>query len=487
MEEATECDMPGLATGYYRIRTGMTYINDNQVRVKYMMSNKQSGKYWAIWGTPTDFDEETQEIRPLFKITNMGDETYDIFSPMYETRFTDAAKSVAEEMTTESTNLMAIDEAGTLDDVTYYNIRVSTQQPQNYSYLHTDGHSSGKGRRGNIVGWISTFNTTTVGASEWLFEKVDDSEAEAIIDAWQPYLEQEKALQTYRAIYAQAKQEIEATKEMVKLPLVTDITQLTSPCSDASEGVGEHGLQALIDGITGADDSNNFWHSDWHNKFTTETHHYLQVELTKTLTKPVLMQFSRRGGAINDHVTKWSVYGTDVNDFELTQASGQLELLAEFDTPCKSNTETIQTDYFDTKGYKYLRFYCEEGTRGKNFFHLSEFNVYLTEQNSDSQYALIGQPASNLDRIITSQKNLADDDVTQADIDEFTNAYNAFLAAKPQLGDLDCDGQIDADDVRFLTNVIIIPHVAFKPSADLNGDSRISIADLTELIRLLRK
>ncbi len=429
----------GLVSGYYRIHAGMEYVNDvvigqdeegnditdSQIREKYMMGHKQDGKYWGIWGTPEDFKEETREIRPLFKVTNMGDGIYDIVSMMYNTRFTDVARSTNVEMTKESENLMAIDAVATMNDISYVNIRVSTQNANDYLYLHQNNHSNGTGKNGFLVGWSKTWDEFEgPKASEWYFEKVDDAEAESIIAAWQPNLDREQWVEDYRNLYDEAKQAIDAAKDVAHIPLITSVEQLTSPYSDSDEGVGAHDLKVLIDGVLGKTDNNNFWHSDWHGAEHAEPKHYLQVELMETMTEPIMMTFSRRHGQTNNQITKWSVYGANEDNIQLFQEN--LEQLATFDTPFGDSDETITTDLFDTKGYKYLRFYCEDNTSGSAFFFASEFNLYVDRENPNSQYTMMGQVAVDLDNVLIEQADITDEDLTQADVDKLAAAYEAF-------------------------------------------------------------
>ncbi len=425
----------GLASGYYYIRTGMDYFNDvvigkdddgnditeQQQRVKYMMSHKQDGKFWGIWGTPEDFREETWKIRPLFKVTNMGEGKYDIEGMMYNTRFTPVVRSTSVEMSPDSVKLMAIDAAGTLDGVSYVNIRLSEQKADDYLYLHQNNHSDGTGKNGFLVGWCRTWDEYAgPKASEWVFEPIEDSEAEAIIAAWQPYRDRDNWVAEYHALYDEAKQAIEAAKDVAKVPLITSVDQLSSPFTEPNEG----SLENLIDGKT-----DNFWHSIWSSASELEGHHYLQVKLEEPVTDPVNMQFTRRN-ADNDHTTKWSIRGTNDEDFTLEE---ECEELLACETPFGNNTETLSTPTFDTKGYTIIRIYSEEQTGksygSRTYWHVSELNLYANRENPNSQYSMMGQVAVDLDNVIQEQAEIADSALTQADVDKLTAAYNAFKDA----------------------------------------------------------
>ena len=422
----------GLTSGYYRIRAGMEYRNDvvvgkddegqdiveNMVRDKYMMGHKQDGKYWGIWGTPEDFKEETWKIRPLFKVTNKGDGIYDIESMMYNTRFTQVARSTSVEMSQESDTLMALDAAGTMNDISYVNIRVASQPAGDYFYLHQNNHSNGTGKNGFLVGWTNTWDEYDgPRASEWYFEPVDEAEANAIIEAWKPYRDRDAWLAEYHALYDEAKAAVEAAKDVAHIALITSVDQLSSPFTEPNEG----SLENLIDGKT-----DNFWHSIWSGSAEYEGHHYLQVTLNEVVTDPVNMTFTRRN-ADNDHTIKWSIRGATTDEWT---PEDECEELLNCETPYNSKTETLSTPTFDTKGYTILRIYSEE-QKGSNYgsrtyWHVSELNLYANVENPNSQYSAMGQVAVDLDNVLDEQKEIEDADLTQADFDKLSAAYEAF-------------------------------------------------------------
>ena len=422
-----------LASGYYRIRTGMDYMNrividydedgneitDLVARDKYLMVEKENGKTMATWGTPDAENETLGNISSLFKITDNGDATYDIESMMYNVRFNNVARSVNLEMSAESENKMVFDPVATVNGITYVNISVSTQNAADGLYLHQDKHENGVGVGGHIVGWYSTFDAS-VGprGSEWYFENVSEGDAEAVIAAWQPLREREQWLQDYKNLYAEIGQALAAAKDVEHEALIKSVDQLSSPFSDREEG---QNLGVLIDGNEG-----NFWHSDWHNESHAESKHYLQVELLEPLTEPITMSFHRRHGFNNNQIILWSVYGTNTNNDLLVQ--NDLELLAELETPFGSDTETITTQPFDTKGYKYLRFYCEKQNSNAAFFYMAEFQLYQDHENPNSQYSMMGQVAVDLEKVYNEQAEIADDKLTQADVDKLTAVYEAFKA-----------------------------------------------------------
>ena len=160
-------------------------------------------------------------------------------------------------------------------------------------------------------------------------------------------------------------------------PLIKDCSQLSSPFTEPSEG----DLCSLLDG-----DTLTFWHSIWSNGSVDNHTHYLQVELTEPVESPVVMQFTRRIQATNDHITRWSVYGSNNANAD----DSEWEKLTILQTPFKNNSETKITEPFSTKGYQYLRFYIDgtvgEDVSNRGYGHMSEFQLYATQTVDAPKY-----------------------------------------------------------------------------------------------------
>ena len=144
--------------------------------------------------------------------------------------------------------------------------------------------------------------------------------------------------------------------------LVTSVSQLSSPSTDSYEG----SLDALLDNNT-----TTFWHSNWHDGSVANHSHYLQVELTESVNEDICLQMTRRNTPGN-HIIQWGVYGSN----SATAADGDWEELVSISMPYGSNIETCLSDPFDTKGYKYLRFYIDGTTSNNGYGHLSEFRLF---------------------------------------------------------------------------------------------------------------
>ena len=162
-------------------------------------------------------------------------------------------------------------------------------------------------------------------------------------------------------------------------PLILGVEQFSSPCEDTGEG----SFWALL-GMDAGDNSshsykNDFWHSNWRNGSQPGDSHYFQVEmltmeewnevapeselpdyigmLDDMVEYPshIVFVFTRRP-TDNDHTIKWIVRGTNDPNAE----KDACEVLATIETPFSNNSETLTSDTFQHKGYRYLRFYSAE-------------------------------------------------------------------------------------------------------------------------------
>lgn len=157
--------------------------------------------------------------------------------------------------------------------------------------------------------------------------------------------------------------------------LITSADQITSPCSESSEG----SIGALLDG-----DPTTFWHSAWQgdaSKWAVGTH-YFQVEIAG-LPDDLGFEFTRRDNSGNQ-IIKWGVYGAPSAD----AAKEQCTLLAEVETPFGSQTETLTSQVFARQGFDILRFYNLQTTGGSVFFHLAEFRLLPCKEADELEVAI---------------------------------------------------------------------------------------------------
>ncbi|MBQ7443368.1 MAG: hypothetical protein IJS59_05815 [Bacteroidaceae bacterium] len=97
----------------------------------------------------------------------------------------------------------------------------------------------------------------------------------------------------------------------------------------------------------------------------------IQPYLFAPVYNPLTMTFTRRA-ANNDHITAWSVYGSN----DATAADDQWVEIAAFETPFTNNTETLSNTFANTPNYSYLRFYIDATTTGNGFGHASAFQLF---------------------------------------------------------------------------------------------------------------
>ena len=445
-----------LPTGYYFIKGAMQYTNTDEdgnsfVIDKYLMGHEQvidgqDCKLWAAWFDFNQFQEDENDIiegkaRALWRIENKGDGTYAFESAYKDAHFTQIDKSANAKMTnTADTTLMALDPVYTddYDGTTWVNIRSAKQNANDYFYVHQGGHNNGTGVNGFIVGWSSTFNPQEIkpGASEWIFEPVDEAEAQKIIEDWAPLKDRDSMIRNIRQMIKQGKDSLEVAKDIQTIieedkPVVSDENWITSPCSDRDEG--QH-IEYLWDGK-----GDTFWHSDWHGAFVAEDHHFFQVEIPEDLTSAVF-KFTRRNTTSGNQINKWTVWGSNTSwedDESIVQGSDGLEKLADITTAYQKGVYGTQLSTpFETKGYKYLRFYVagtcnDDGSQGGNekFMHLAEFQLYPGElfQSETCQYTVMGSLATKLEEVIARLDEVENEALTADDYSELKAAYDAFM------------------------------------------------------------
>lgn len=471
-----------IPSGYYRFRTAMTYINtvdtgekdaddnpvtEDQELVKYMYAYKSGDAIRVIWGTPEEGDATDAaaiiwRVDATDAVAENGAKIYDIQSGFDKGRFNDVTTSGAVTLSTTSENLMAIEPAMTEDDVTYVNFRVSTQAAGSTLYLHQGSHNNGRGVSGNVVGWSSSYSTTNgPAATEWILEKVEDAEAEAILAAYAPIRAREEFEAAYSTLKDEAVVALNKAKDfIIGEGVITSVDQLSSPYTESSEG----SLEALLDGK-----ANTYWHSSWSGGSVPNHTHYLQVELTEGEYDLLQMSITRRPVAA-DHVTVWSVYGSNDPDAE----DDAWVKLATLDTPYGNNTETITAIPFQTQGYQFLRFYIDGTTRNYGYGHISEFQLYEAKVNPTSQYVLMGEVSKNLENVLNEQAEVAIADITEAQATALQEAYDAFMQKYVNPAQL---REVIASVENIAAGIIVGSNPGYWKDASVADDLKKAVAD----------
>ena len=430
--------------GYYRFRTGMKY---NDGKLKYMYVEPTAGTTInGKWGTLDDLDEN---CHALWQLTKGEDGSWDIVSVSTDARFKTAIINPQTPITLsdESDNRFVFEEVAMIGEDYYVNIRYANKEKNSQAYIHQNGHSGGGGTDGTLVAWFPTYSGTTMGASEWVVELVPNDEAQEIINAYASIKERQQKEREYAMMVETSKANLEIAKDNPKVTvddetlLITENSQFSSPWSDPSEG----SLDNLLDG-----DLSTFWHSNWHDGSVPNHTHYLDVALKEATHSLVAMTISRRPSS-NDHITQWSVYGSATPDIYFTQeeieaalegdpaygkttsdlkTAGEWHKLADLYTPFGNNKETKTSAPFDTKGYQYLRFYIDATTNNRGYGHVSEFqlNPASLAIAENAQYLVMGELATNLEKVLFDQIEVEAADMTDEQFDALKAAYDAFMA-----------------------------------------------------------
>lgn len=407
-----------LASGYYRIRSAHDFtetytdaetLEESTIHPLKYMSAKMGVTISAIYSTPDDLDSFSPAI---WKVESM-DSIFDIMNVAYDVRFKDGAPVT---LSAESDSLIALDPVNTENGITRVNIRLAAQPANAYKYFHCSGWSSSK--TNNITLWS---NNDPASASEWVFEPVNAEDVATAIEAYAPIKEHELMLVAYDTLMTAAKRELAAALNMdnvnmtvnTEQKLISDASQFSSPYSDSSEGTD---FGALLDGNT-----STYWHSDWHNGNKPNHTHYLQVALIEPVEGDIAMTITRRPVS-NDHITVWTVFGS--NNAEAEDA--EWTFLSYITTPYGSNTETLTSLPFNTKGFQNLRFYIDGTTTGRGYGHVSEFQLNPASLDAEQTVTYLTE-AIALNNLVGEQSLLDRDEIGQAQFDALMKAYKALM------------------------------------------------------------
>lgn len=430
-----------LTDGYYRIRHSCAFINnvptgetDEENRpiteprdvAKYMYGTLEGEKISVRWNTPT---ANGQACPYLWKVTNR-DGYFDIMNCATDSRFNEVPKDSYVTMSSEATNLMAVDVVHNVNGDPHVTLRVSTQLGTDHTFLHPLSHgiqaadNIGRGTEGYVIGWAND----AYGVSEWVFEPVSQEEAEAAIAAYEPYKNRAVMVENFKTMLNDIDEKMPIAKDLsvsydAEKPYITEVDQLSSPWNAPHEWEGN--LEHLID-----NDPLTYWHTNWNNNSNWQ---YLQVELKEPAYQLTAMHVIRRKYKYNsttdlstaDHVTVWGVLGSDEPD---TEDADWVEL-ATLVTPYQGPGEEL-TAAFDPQGKQYLRFYAKETISGKRYWHCAEFQLYPGEivDPEHSQYHMMGQVAATMDALYTELKDIDPETITTEQYTAFKEAYDAFIA-----------------------------------------------------------
>ena len=435
------------ADGYYYFATGLQYTNT--VTTPVVDENGEP----VIDPVTGEQQTETKEIQPtkamyadginlmwktldendctfLFKL-EYNEETgnYKVYNCANDGRIDTVAQST--QVTLDKTldpveSEIALNYSTTSEEHGYIVTMARADQNSGYTMLHQGGHGGGVSNSGNIVGWEATAD-----ASTWYLIPVDETVAQRLIEEYAPIRDRDIMLTNIANMTTEANKALALCNDVrtqidMESPLIAEATQFSSPntTTDTQCETIEEVYTYLLDGNT-----STYWHSRWEDGNQPAASHYLQVELIDAESvSGAAIVFTRRAVA-NDHITEWGVYGTN----EAEAAKDACEKLGTLNTPFGSNTETVTSSGFFTKGYKYIRFYINNtvgsgisATRG--YGHVSEFQMYAAEvtENPTSQLVMLGDVVTNLQAAVNAvPSNQAD--ITVEHYTALKAAYDAFM------------------------------------------------------------
>ena len=281
--------------------------------------------------------------------------------------------------------------------------------------MHCQGHSSGAGTSGYVIGWNGVSNS----ASSWYIRPITKQE---IIDTWG------EGVFDQAVIDADMKETIAKAEEIIAQSKSTDITYINEDSKIAvsadqlySEGTepSEGAIENLIDG-----DYSTFWHSAWSGgslEFGSEEQmkHFVQFDLLKEYDKLALLYACR--AVANDKPISFSV--TASNDPE-----GEFVEVATVENVGTTNSTTY---YYEVKlgaPYRYVRVRATDTNAGKRgYWHASELNFLWDYSASPDLFDKTGEVGTNLEAALETAKGI--DTPTRSDVEALKAALQAFLDA----------------------------------------------------------
>lgn len=179
-------------------------------------------------------------------------------------------------------------------------------------------------------------------------------------------------------------------------PLITDVSQLSSPFSDYQEGTD---IGALIDNNT-----STFWHSDWHNQTTGDVH-WVDVAL-KEPVKGIVYLYMHRRNASNDHPTKVVISGS-------TNGTTWNEIFTA-DLPYQGFSAVMSEPFAISEPVSHIRLTVTDCTGSsigfRKIWHAAEIQLYQVSEkfefNTDiSKFKINEVQVANIDQFIDHSYN----------------------------------------------------------------------------------
>lgn len=312
---ALEVDTKIKSNRVYKIRSAMPAfyekqgeykaIYNNEGRLAWATENLDSEKfYWKI--TPADEDQDD-----IFEIQSCYDEKY--------------------------MNGASLNESATY--YAFHSLGSMQFKIEGGAVLHTEGHSEGAGKGGNIVSWNAGANT----GSAWYI--VDETYAYELMLA-RKELDQAIA---------------DAKKQLTYDDVPVTLTESMITCNEPEESEGSIG--GLID-----DHADTYFHTNWHGDDAQV--HYIQIDLSDDTVEEFFFNTTNRSGCANDWPRTYDIEGS--NDGTVFTD------IAVVNSTASGSGQKFESQTIGDMGqkYRYLRFNVTDCYPSyRKYWHLAELSI----------------------------------------------------------------------------------------------------------------
>ena len=406
-----------ITDGYYNIVNAYTQYEAYQGVEKAMTVNVQNGLAWGNY--------DPNDPMQLFKVTNLGDDTYSVQNVATGLYIGNGGKTsarvgmTAEQVVPQIFNLIA--------GSSQWNI-ANADFSEAY---HTEGHLSGNGVSGTIVHWNGGAN----GASAWFLRHITDEAQIANLTNAGPA---QTLANRLKAFVDTANQVLPKVYDYVKL--ITAGSQITSNAKTQDNSV-------LIDGII---DYSSEFESAWSTNFADPTYegigyHNLQVTLNEPIDRFFFEFYGRAGtSAYHDTPNNIGVYVTNDDALGASTAAGDstewvhVADIIDKTIPNIPGVHYVSPTILFGESYKYVRLVVRETTNmhvNRNFanpfktgvtFNIEELQFYNPNPTENSEYNTVAgmkEAVDNLKELVNAAATkIKDKTATEADITTLATA-----------------------------------------------------------------
>lgn len=421
-----------IADGNYRIVSAMEWTNVTRINTGTLDENEQpiyeeieshptKAIYATLEGNAMWANIDSTDCRYLWQLTNNAETGFiKMMNIATDGILATCTQSAQAKLAADSETEMSFVYINRTED----NRVIVAMKPStsgNYGFLHANGHNSGAGVSGNIVGWEAS-----APASQWILEPVSDEEVQALVDAYAPVKNHEllvamfqDAISQTEAAIAQAKDESYCTTRGDAL--ITSTDQFSSPFTDPTEG----NLSNVL-----SDDPSTYWHSTYQGGNVPSHTHYFQVAFEEPIQGNIQCFMRRRAVAQNDHITRLSVYGANEESALNSSTEDGWTELGSYDlSKNASASQTVYSNAIDYgDGYQYIRFYIDATTNNRGYGHFATFQLYELSVDGNTQWSQMGEAATAIETALETAKAVDLDEVEMSDYETLKQALDAFKA-----------------------------------------------------------